>query len=136
MKINPWVIALDTTHEYNIANEDAPHIEKIEGVYLFDRNTVTHCGSTQPSYSLRYLYTIITVVEGLSGRRRGDLEEKYAYEPCNDTYAPTNLIDRIIEEGDPSLVGQYDIDEGPYVGCSNEDRLYAIGEDYICNRPL
>ncbi len=136
MPINAWLIALDKTHEYNIDAEDALHIEKVEGVYLFDRNQVTHCGSTEPFYDLRYLYTIITVVDGLSDKRREELEEKYAYETGNDCYAHTKLVDSIIEEGDPSLVEQYGDPGVAFENVEYDDQMYAVGEHYVCNRPL
>ena len=137
MKISAWLITIDETREYNSTSEDAPFIMKIEEVYLFDRNRRTHCAELQPSYDLRHLYTLITVAEGTSATKREELEENYAYGLGCDKYAHVSMVDRVIEEGDLDVIQQYPVDDGPlFKGATYDDRMYAIGEDCICNRIL
>ncbi len=134
VNIDAFVVALDTTHEYNIDSEDAPPIVRIEGVYLFDRNVVTHTCEMAESYSLTHLYNLIVFADGLSDERREELEDKYAYEPSFDKYAHVSKIDPMIEEADPSVIERYPTEDRALLrGATYDDRMYAIREDCVCN---
>lgn len=80
-----WCVALDETRYYNIAEEDKPKIEKIVGVYIFNRSEYTHCCEIAPSYSLIHLYDAVYLTE--FGEDFGDeMDEKYAHNDSDDCY--------------------------------------------------
>ncbi len=138
MKIDAIVIALDETDKYHISEEDAPFITKIEGVYLFDRNRTTNACELTPSYNLKHLYTSITFVDGTSDSKQEALEDDYAYEDDGnaDIYAHVPMIDKIITEGDRSVVDHYGDSEVSFADCDYDDQFEAIGEYFFCNRPF
>lgn len=57
-KVKPdWQsIYLDETRYWNLADADKPLIEKMIGVYVYDRNSVTYCCEVTPSYAMIHLY--------------------------------------------------------------------------------
>lgn len=81
-----WAIALDETKYYNIDPEDRPLIERILGIYFFDRNVHTHCCEITPSYWLEYHSASIHFRDDVSENDRDRLDYKYGHEPSEGSY--------------------------------------------------
>lgn len=95
--IQPREFSIDVTDSYSIDVEDRADIVKILHVFLYDAGRVVHCCELTPSYDCRYLYTSIHFADHLYGvddTRRGELEEKYAYEQVDDCYYHCCDLDR------------------------------------------
>ena len=95
--IDAYAVALDETQYYNIDPADAKYIERIDGVYVFDRNHRTACCELTLSYFLRHLYTSIVFSDGVDDATRDRLEMDYAHCEGDDFYVHCCDIDRIIK---------------------------------------
>lgn len=93
MKIDAYAISRCETEYFVIDPEDAPLIEQIRGVYMFDYSRRTFCCEVTPSYRLIFLYHQVYLREDLSENRRGDLYEKYESAPGDDIYVHCCNID-------------------------------------------
>jgi len=89
------VVAVEEMSFYHIDEADQSLIERIEGVYFYNADEVTHICSLDTHYWLQYLYTNVIVAEGVDDDTRETLEMKYGQEPGQDDYHPTRSIDRI-----------------------------------------
>jgi hypothetical protein len=93
--IDAWIVSLDETQYYSIAEEDKPFIEKIIQIYLFDRNERTYCCELTPSYYLDPVYADVYVKEGTPDDIRDALYEKYCFEPSEGSYYHCGAIEGI-----------------------------------------
>lgn len=77
---DPRAIALDETEHWMDDFLEGHGIKKIEGVYAYDRNRVTHIASTVGSLWLEFLYDIPTV--------KGDDDDllEDVYDAIDDAY--------------------------------------------------
>jgi len=86
IKVN--VIALNETQFYRFQKEDCVLIKEIRAAYAYNPESRTHLCELTPSYFLRYLYSYIVLEDGVevSDDKRSELDERYCYEPTDDTY--------------------------------------------------
>lgn len=141
-EIDAYAVALDETEYYNIDPADAPHIERIMGVYLFDRNERTHCCELTPSYYLIHLYDEIVFSTDADDVMEA-LDEKYAHEPSDDIYVHCGEIEKIIREGRRDRINHYG-DCAPHDLCDEiadaDERhgaeMEEIAEDMCGNCPF
>ena len=142
-EIDAYAVALDETEHYNIDPADAPYIQRIDGVYLFDRNEKTHCCELTASYYLIYLYASVVFTDDISDDLRNKLDEKYAHEPSDDIYVHCHTVDRIVAAGKPYTVSHYG-DVGPddladdlqETDVRHNLEMEAIREDMCANCPF
>ena len=81
-----WAVALNVTSHYEIEEKDRPFIKSINDVFMYDQNTRTHLCEATPSYYLVYLYTFVLFVEGAPDEVVGEIEQRYCYEPTENSY--------------------------------------------------
>jgi hypothetical protein len=141
MNIDAYCVALDETDHYVIADEDKPKIEKIMGVYLFDKNEVTHCCELTPSYWLIHLYDEVVCAKEVDDEERSRLDEEYGHEDAEDIYVHCRDIERIIEKaerwtvlhhGDPELPDDEDKTDEE----NHRDKMEALREHFCGNCPF
>jgi hypothetical protein len=106
-------VALDETQYYRIDQEDKKHIKAIFGVYIYNKNEYTHVAEITPSYWLEPLHTVVLFKGRLASPAtrqdeslRDELEQKYGYEPMDDTYMHVYSIDAYVKKH-PKLHFQY-----------------------------
>jgi len=143
--IDAYAVALDETDHYTIEEADRPYIEKIMGVYLFDRNQRTHCCELTPSYWLTHLYDQVILTE--VGRALEELDGFAAdmfyqeYEQCASDgiythYVHCHSIDALIERNEKLTVHHYGNQEFCDRDTDYDDQMEDIRE-YLCsNRPF
>lgn len=90
-------VGLDVTSHYHIDDEDKPYVERIIDTFFYDRTEHTHLCEMTPSYFLRYLSTFIVSKENTPEHVREHLDQKYCYEPTEDSYVHVSDVDRITE---------------------------------------
>jgi hypothetical protein len=98
-EINAKVIAFNETRYYVIDPKDAPYIEKIMGVYLFDANSHTYVAELQASYFLIYVHSAVWFTQKgdeLDDYERDRILQKYEMEPGEDTYMHVTDVDRLM----------------------------------------
>lgn len=98
--INAKVIALDETEHWFLDGfgDDAQYVERVEGVYWFDKNTHTHCCEFTPSY---WLYPVEhrAVLRDDTPDEAADRIDHFVKEPQQEgMYAHVPTIDRIVAE--------------------------------------
>jgi hypothetical protein len=55
INIDIWLLVQDETEYWNLDPQHMAMIERIEGVYLYDKNQVTHCCEVTASYCLLFV---------------------------------------------------------------------------------
>jgi hypothetical protein len=139
-----WVVAIDETKHWNIAEEDVPLIDCILGVYIYDANTYTHCCELAPSYWLCLSYETI-VFKGMPGegasdaeervweKKRDDLEEKYLRSVHDDSLHYRHVSDvEHMRAAHPETFRHYGDVDG-----DDEDRGEEhVREHEMCNPPF
>jgi len=53
-----YCVALDETQYWNLADDDKPYVEKMLGVYIYDRASYTYCCELTPSYLLCHVTNV------------------------------------------------------------------------------
>lgn len=114
-----WVVAINETGGWDIPDdyEWKKHLKRIESVFFFDRNTITHLCSFSGSYWLNYLETRPIMNPGTSEeltREAEDFCEGGA--GTDDDYFDQKQIDKLIEKNERGTVYHYgnpgfDLDE-------------------------
>ena len=134
------VVSLDETREYQIDEQDKPYIEKIMGIYMYDKLQHTFCCELRPSYWLVHLYDQV-ILSAFGNELVSDEADKIyeKYENCGgtDNYYHVSSIDHIEDEyADKPLEFRYAV-YGEEIVEKNETTYYealeAIREDLICN---
>ena len=141
--IDAYAVALNETEYYNIDAADRRFIERIDGVYVFDRNEHTHCCELTPSYFLIYAYTCIVFTADADDAARDDLQDKYAYQPSDDIYMHCHTVDRLVAAGTRDTVSHYGdvFPNGMETDVDDPDDRHSlemehIREDLNCNSPF
>lgn len=118
-KVKPdwYAAAIDETAHYTIEEEDKPFIERIVGVYFFDRNEYTHCCEVTPSHYLRYLSDSVRCKDDTPDDVRERIYELYEHCGGEDCYMHVSSVDRIPEKfkhhyGEPQDADAEDRGEG------------------------
>ncbi len=120
LPIDGYAIQRDETSLYTIDAEDQPHIVRIRGVYMFNRNEQHHAGELTPSYWLIHLYDVVIFVdEPLSEVEIDAIKEKYETYCGHCIYVHCHEIDRLIESNDQTRIYHYGA-----TGVSYEDEDY------------
>lgn len=100
--IDARCISLDETKYYNFNPEHAPFIEKMYGIYLYDKNSYTHCCEFTPSYFLIHLYDSCVLNEAgqaLSEEKKDEIYQAYEHTGENeDKYVHCSSIDSLEKE--------------------------------------
>ena len=91
-----YVVAIDETDMWHLGETDMQQVQRIEGVYFFDRNIVTHLGSLQGSYMLHGLEHRAQLKPGTSEDDESRIQDLVADEPCEDDYFSTSTVDQIL----------------------------------------
>lgn len=140
--IDAYVVAFDETDHYQIDDEDRPYIERIVGVYLFDRNQRTHCCELTPSYWLIHLYDEVRLTPlGMDcddEYRLDEIYQKYEYNGGDDIYVHCHSVERIIAKADakPFTVYHYGDTEVDEDDVDYDDQMEALREELSCNHPF
>lgn len=141
--IDAYAIARDETEFYNIDPADAPLIERIMGVYVFDRNERVHCGELTASYYLIHCYAAIHFTDAASDHDRERLDEKYGYAEGDSIYIHCRDIEKVIKAGQRDRINHYGdvapnhLEDG--IEDADEQRsreIESIREDLCANRPF
>lgn len=98
LPVDAFVVGFDETYAWNLAPEDKPWIKEIRGVYLFDRNEVTHCCEVTPSYFMRFCYHAFVLVDAATDEVSERIHEEYGTEPQDDCYMHCSEVDRFVSE--------------------------------------
>lgn len=79
-KIKPdwYCVAIDETAHWNLDDEDRPYIEKMMGLYIYDRNEHTYCCELTPSYYLRFIGGSIWYTDAVTDEIKDRISDKYA----------------------------------------------------------
>lgn len=139
--IDARVVALDETANYDIGKKYRRYIKAIRGVYLYDKNEVTHCCEFTPSYWLIHLYDQVVLTK--AGEKLGDCakDEIYQeYEHCGgeNIYIHCSHIDAV-ESGAKPLDYRYHVYGATGVGykdSSHDDQMEGLREHFCANCPL
>lgn len=141
--IDARVIALNETRNYNFKKGDKQYIKAMLGVYLYDKNSHTHCCSLTPSYWLIHLYDVCVLNskgDKLDDSEKDRLFEEYENCPQDQTgsYFDVGGIDSLEE----SLQGKhfrYHVYGSPKVSeddVSRDDQMEALREHFCCNHVI
>jgi len=110
---NICVIALDETHYWQLPAEYKPYIQRIEGVYWFNRNLAVHLAEFTPSYELHFIEIRPVFGEEFSDAR---YEEKQTFELVNEEGVVRKLsADWIMDEIDNFLISNNNYESVEYV---------------------
>ena len=126
-----YAIYFDETDGWTIAPEDAPYVEKILGVYVYDASTHTHLCEITPSYWLAHAYdtVVLRYTDDLTDEIRERIYDRYECgQWSDDTYMHVRSIERI----DPSRKHSY----GSFDGETFEERYEQAREQACCNCPF
>ena len=138
LPVDACVIALDETRDWTILGDDQPYIERILGVYLYDRGCYTYCCSATPSYFLDYLRTRVDLTasgEALSEERKQEIYDRY--EGCEvimddpSGYFDVSTINRLANEAqaEGSMFHQYGLLVPAEEDMTREEVMEDIRED-------
>jgi hypothetical protein len=96
LPIDARVIARDETDNYHILDGHRKYIKAILGVYLYDKNEITHCCEFTPSYYLRHVYDTVVLTDAgaeLSEAGKDEIFERYENCGGEDIYVHCSGID-------------------------------------------
>ena len=117
LTIDVWVVAIDETEYWTLKPEDMALIERIETVYMFDRNTVTYLCSPDKNYWMIPVEQRAIFKDGVSDHDIDRIDMIIMDNlPSDADYMGDRGIDRMIEKNDRSKVYHYgnpglDLDE-------------------------
>lgn len=138
--IDAHVIAIDETEHYTFPAEDAPYIDRILAVYLYDANERTHLCELTPSHFLRYLHHVVHLTEAgenLSDERREELYTDYEVENFNeDVYMYCATLKRLAAAGTPENYDHYGATEVSYEDSEYDDQIEGLIEHFNGNPPF
>ena len=139
LPIDARVIAIDETRYYDIEAADKPLIKKILGVYLYDKNEVTHCCELTPSYWLIHLYNLVIFTEegeALDEITRDLKRDYYEMSDSEDKYFHCHDVDEMEAKAEK---GTYHIHGDPGVPLTEvprDDQMEALHEHFVCNHVI
>ena len=137
LPIDAVVIARDETLHYAIRPNHRKHISAIRGVYLFNRNEITHCCEITPSYHLIHLYDEVILTDADCA---DDIREKLCeqYETCGgeNIYVHCHEIDAKIEANKPNTVHIHGETGIPYDDSDYDEQIEGLREHFCGNHVL
>jgi hypothetical protein len=140
--VDAYVVARDETHHYSIDDADAAHIERIVGVYLLDRNSVTHCAEITPSHYLIHLYDSVWTKD-CDDDLRERLCEKYemgggedVYVHCRELAAQLDAAKEAKARGDHKATRCYHHGEVSLDDSDREEQMEELREHFCGNHVL
>jgi hypothetical protein len=140
--IDAYAVALVETRNYFLDPADAPFIQDIRGMYLFDRNERVHCCEMTPSFYLVHLYDQVVCHPGTSEDRAQKIYEKYENHGGDDKYVHCHEIEALIDHGDTATachLGRPEYRTGrpvPYEEMDHDEQMDSMREAYSSNPPL
>ena len=141
--IDAYAVALVETDDYFISPADAPFIQAIRGVYIFDRNSRTNCCELTPSYRLIHLYDLVDCQPGTTEERFQQLTDTYGNLGGEDNYYHCREIDPIVTAADQFTVchlgrpvTRVSRQPIPYEETSHDEQMEELRETYSGNCPL
>lgn len=139
--IDAYAIALDETGHYEIDAADRPYIERIVGVYVFDRSERTHLCELTPSYYLIHLYDEVRLtplgMDCEDERRLDEIYQKYEYCESQDIYVHCHSVERLLAQAEerPFTVYHYGEPENED-DAEHDEVMEALREELNCNHPF
>ena len=113
LPLDMYLVVIDDTKRWNIKPEIMAKIEKIEGVYLFDKNSITHLCSMSGSYWLIQIEQRIIFKDNINEEEQEAIEDAIDFVICSydDNYYNVFDIDvllslttsRIYHYGNPKM---------------------------------
>ena len=144
--IDAYVVALDTTGDFNIDEKDRPYIASIRSIYLFDHNQQTHCAELTPSRFLIHLYDEVYLTDAgdnLDDDAKCELYEAYEQAASEDEYVHCTDIAAILKAAKPYTVCHIGDVPAAYLEDDIEDEdarhdaeMDRIAEDCNANHPF
>lgn len=134
--IDAYLISLDETHNWIIADDDKPFIKAIHTVYLLDRNSHTHCCELTPSFWLIFVYNDIEFDGEVSEEIRERLYSNYADEGGESCYVHVRNIEPVLEKATPGKVYHYGSPEVSEDDVERDDQMESLREYFNCNHCL
>ena len=139
-QIDAFLVSFDETEYYKIYPEHEGKIAKVYGVYLFDRNEITHCCEMTPSYFLTHLYDTVCLTpeadDTLTDEEKSRIYEEYENEGGEDIYVHCHTIDNMIRSRQKDRVYHYGKTGVKLSDSSYKDQWEGIREWATCNPPL
>jgi len=135
MMIDAYLIALDETDCYVIPTDDAPYIDKVRGIYLFDRNERVHCCEMTASHYLMYVYTSVLLTA--AGESLPEEEQERIsdwYKMGDDRYLHCRDVDALIAAGDDHHV--YGATGVSYDDVDHDVQMDGLREHFSGNQPI
>jgi hypothetical protein len=136
LPIDAYVVAFDETGNYRIQDKHRPLIESIQGVYLFNKNEVTHCCELTPSYFLIHLYDVVVLGVEVSDELMEELSEEYEQCGGEDIYVHCHTIDAKIKAAQPGWVHHYGATEVSYDESDYNEQMEGLREHFCGNHVL
>lgn len=140
LPIDARVVALVETSGYNIAACDKPFIDCIRGIYVYDKNTVTHCCEMTPSYYLIHVYDQVILTEAgneLNHIAQDKIFEKYEqHGESDDKYVHCRNIDKIESEATPYYYYKYGNPKVSFDDVEYDQQMESLREHFQGNCPL
>ncbi len=134
-KIKPdwWAVEIDETRNWNLDDKDRPFVEKITGVYFYDRNEHTHCCELTPSYYLRTLGSSIHFKSDTPDAVQERITDALASELYggDDIYMWVMHVEAIDDKHKHHYGALDDADD-----CTKEEQEDAVREYYNGNSPF
>lgn len=136
LPIDAYVVAFDETRNYRIAEKHRPLIQSIRGVYLFNKNEVTHCCELTPSYLLIHLYDEVVLAGEVSDELREKISEEYEHCGGDDIYVHCHTIE--VDRGGhrPGWVHHYGNPEVSYEDSDYNEQMEGLREHFCGNHVL
>ncbi len=137
LPIDAYVVRLNRTPMFMIAEEDAPFIDRIDSIYLFDANERVHCCEITPSYWMIHVCDEVIYKDDTPEEKWDELDEKYGH--CYgdwDCYIHCHSIDAIVAAAKPFTVHHYGESGVSYEDTSRDEQMEAIRESFNCNHTL
>ncbi len=95
-----WMVfSQDETEHFRIEPEDAPFIERILAVYIYNASETTNCCEIIPSYDMIGVYHTVHTQLGVEcdDATRDRLDETYAHEGLDDCYMHVSAVESVIK---------------------------------------
>ena len=139
LPINAWLVALDETEHWHIPEKFKDIVISIRGVYLLDRNEITHCCETTPSYWLMHLYdspVYSDAYDKLTDEEKEEVHDYFEMEHGDDIYVHCHTIDRMLQKRKKGIVYHYGKTGVRYRDSSYDEQLDGIREWANGNPPI
>lgn len=105
LPMDVWAISQSDMEYWDIPDNYKPFIEDIRHVRLFDKNSITHLCSTQGSYWMWHVDTVVQYADDASDEMKDTIDNWLRENDTNDNdYAHESDINCLIERNEPFTV--------------------------------